>query len=88
MYKHRGLKATVFSVLVRLGTRVSLFGSNSENWEYLNYTASVIPSVRPSACLSDLVLQPTEQFFPQFYSLKFEFLQFTSSKYAQLPSTG
>ncbi len=27
---------------------LSVSGPNSENWEYLNYTASVIPSFRPS----------------------------------------
>ena len=29
-----------------IGPLIALFGPNSENWEYLNYTASVIPSVR------------------------------------------
>ncbi len=29
-------------------SRTHIFGPNSENWDYLNYTASVIPSVRPS----------------------------------------
>ncbi len=33
----------------------TFIGPNSENWEYLNYTASVIPSVRLSVRLSHLV---------------------------------
>ena len=42
----------VQSSWIRIGIEIQdvliLIGPNSENWEYLNYTASVIPSVRPS----------------------------------------